>query len=312
MGRWVVVVAVLLGLVVGGGAVALAMGSSTLAPARSALNYPWTMLSAEAETMNACVECHEPVDFHTCETCHDDHGSAELAEVPFNDLILLLGDVPEPDYIPINEILPYREQPGTHVALLDFLAERGATEFESMTLASRDGGFVTITRENLTAEALLMPHVDGVRFAAENLHVSTWLKGVWRIIVVGKERPLLIDGEATSIGRLLLEPTRSVTIEQTDVMLKSEDDGQVRQGKTASRIEGVPLHSLVALPDFRLLVVRDAAGQEHTVEGWETQGALLVQPMSLGIDGRPPVTLVLPERGRARWVTDLVEIRSEE
>ena len=311
MGRWFVV-AVILGLVVGGAGMARAMGSKVLAPARSALNYPWTMLSAEAETMNDCVECHEPVDFHTCETCHDDHGSAELADVPFNDLILLLGDVPEPDYIPINEILPYREQPGTHVALLDFLAERGVPEFESVTLASRDGGFVTIRRENLTAEALLMPHVDGVRFAAENLHVSTWLKGVWRMIVVGKERPLLIDGEATSIGRLLLEPTRSVTIEQTDVMLKSEDDGQVRQGKTASRIEGVPLHSLVALPDFRLLVLRDAAGQEHTVEGWETQGALLVQPMSPGIDGRPPVTLVLPERGRSRWVTDLVEIRSEE
>jgi hypothetical protein len=235
-----------------------------------------------------------------------------MAELPFNDLILLLGDVPEPDYIPINEILPYREQPGTHVGLLDFLAERGVTNFESVTLASRDGGFVTIARENLTAEALLMPHVDGVRFAAENLHVSTWLKGVWRIIVVGRERPLTIDGEATSIGRLLLGPTRSVTIEQTDVMLKSESDGQVRKAKTASRIEGVPLHNLVALPDFRLLVLRDAAGQEHTVEGWETQGALLVQPMSPGIDGRPPVTLVLPERGRAQWVTGLVEIRSEE
>jgi hypothetical protein len=312
MRRWVVVVVVVLGLLVGGGAVALGMGSKLLAPARSALNYPWSTLSAEAETMNDCVECHEPVDFHTCETCHDDHGSAEMAGVPFNDLILLLGDVPEPDYIPINEILPYREQPGTHVGLLDFLAEHGVNEFESVTLASRDGGFVTFARENLTDEALLMPHVDGVRFAAENLHVSTWLKGVWRIVVVRRERPLLIDGQPTSIGRLLLEPTRSVTIEQTDVMLKSETDGQIREAKTASRVEGVPLHSLVALPDFRLLVIRDAAGQEHTVEGWETQGALLVQPMWSGSNGQPPVTLVLPERGRARWVTDVVEIRSEE
>lgn len=312
MGRWVVVAIVVAALVVGGAVVALGMGSRALAPARSALNYPWTMLSAEAETMNDCVECHKPVDFHTCETCHDDHGSAEMANVPFNDLILLLGDVPEPAYIPINEILPYREQPGTHVSLLDFLAERGVSEFQSVTLASRDGGFVTFERENLTAEALLMPHVDGVRFAAENLHVSTWLKGVWRIVVVGTETPLTIDGRATSIGRLLLEPTRSVTIEQTDVMLVSETDGQVRKAKTASRIEGVPVHGLVALPDFRLLVLTDAAGQEHTVEGWEAQGALLVQPMSPGIDGRPPVTLLLPERGRAWWVTNVVDIRSEE
>jgi hypothetical protein len=312
MGRWVVVVMVVAALVVGGAVVALSMSSRVLAPARSALNYPWTMLSDEAETMNDCVECHEPVDFHTCETCHDDHGSAELANVPFNDLILLVGDVPEPDYIPINEILPYREQPGTHASLLDFLADHGVTEFESVTMASRDGGFVTVARENLTSEALLMPHVDGVRFAAENLHVSTWLKGVWRIVVVGTETPLAIDGQATSIGRLLLEPTRSVTIEQTDVMLKSETDGQVRKAKTASRVEGVPLHNLVALPDFRLLVLTDANGQEHTVEGWETQGALLVQPMSPGVDGRPPVTLLLPERGRDQWVNDVVEIRSEE
>jgi hypothetical protein len=312
MRRWVVVVAVVLGLVVWGGAVALGMGSRVLAPVRSALNYPWATLSAEAETMNDCVECHEPVDFHTCETCHDDHGSAEMAGVPFNDLILLLGDVPKPAYVPVNDILPYREQPGTHVSLLEFLAEQGVTEFESVTLASRDGGFVTFDREDLTAEALLMPHVESVRFAAENLHVSTWLKGVWRVIVVGKERPLTIDGQTTSIGRLLLEPTRSVTIEQADVMFKSESDGQVRKAKTASRVEGVPLHSLVALPDFRQLVVRDAAGVEHTIEGWETQGALLVQPMSPGIDGRPPISLVLPERGRAQWVTDLVEIRSEE
>jgi len=312
MGRWVVVVIVVAALVVGGAAMALAMGSQVLAPARSALNYPWTILSAEAETMNDCVECHEPVDFHTCETCHDDHGSAEMANVPFNDLILLVGDVPESEYIPINEILPYREQPGTHVTLLDFLAEHGVTEFASVTMASRDGGFVTVDRENLTAEALLMPHVDGVRFAAENLHVSTWLKGVWRIVIVGTETPLTIDGQATSIGRLLLEPTRSVTIEQTDVMLKSETDGQVRKAKTASRVEGLPLHELVALPDFRLLVLTDASGQEHIVEGWETEGALLVQPMSPGVDGRPPVTLLLPERGRDQWVTDVVEIRSEE
>lgn len=312
MRRWVVVVIVVVALVVGGAAVALAMGSRALAPARSALNYPWRMLSDEAETMNDCVECHEPVDFHTCASCHDDHGSAEMANVPFNDLILLVGDVPEPDYIPINEILPYREQPGTHVALLEFLAEHGVEEFESVTLASRDGGFVTFTRENLTDEALLMPHVDGVRFAAENLHVSTWLKGVWRIVVVGTETPLTIDGRATSIGRLLLEPTRSVTIEQTDVMLMSDSDGQVRKAKTASRVEGVPLHNLVALPDFRLLVLTDADGQEHVVEGWETQGALLVQPMSPGVDGRPPVTLLLPERGRDQWVTDIVDIQSEE
>jgi hypothetical protein len=305
MSRFWLVVALLVALVAGGLAVAIATGAGALAPARAAFHYPWGMLAGEAGTMNDCVECHEPEKFHTCDSCHDDHGSAEMASVPFDDLILLQGDVPEPGYIPVNDILPYRDQPGTHVKLLDFLAERGVTEFESVTLASRDEGWVTVERDNLTAEALLLPHVDGVRFAAENLHVSTWLKGVWRIIVVGPDKPLTLDGYRTSIGRLLLGPTTSVTVEQTDVMLHSEADGQIRKAKTASRIEGAGLADIVADPGFDTLLVRDASGGEHTLTAAEARGAVLAQM------GRQTV-LVLPSRGRAQWIADVVELVSEE
>ena len=292
-------------LMVGGVVVAVVAGAKVAAPARSAFIFPWMMLADEAETMNGCAECHEPAKFHSCEACHDDHGSAEMANVPFDDLILLQGDVPEPGYIPVNEILPYRDQPGTHVSLLDFLAEKGVTEFESVTMASRDEGWVTIERDNLTAEAFLMPHVDGVRFAAENLHVSTWLKGVWRIIVVAPEKPLTMDGYRTSIGRLLLGPTRSATLEQTDVMLRSESDGQVRKGKTAGRVEGAGLSDIVGDPGFDTLLVRTAAGEEHTLTAAEARGAVLAQ-----MGNR--IVLVLPERGRVQWISDVIELVSEE
>jgi hypothetical protein len=305
MSRWWLIPLLVVALVVGGVAVALATQARALAPARAALHYPWSMLATEAETMTDCVECHEPDTLHTCDACHDDHGSAEMAGVPFDDLILLQGDVPEPGYIPVNDILPYRDQPGTHIALLDLLAEHGVTDMESVTLASRDAGWVTVERANLTTEALLMPHVDGVRFAAENLHVSTWLKGVWRIIVVGTDRPLTMDGYRTSIGRLLLGPTRCVTIEQTDVMLRSETDGQVRKGKTASRIEGAGLADIVGDPTFDTLLVRDAAGQTHTLTAAQARGAVLAQ---MG----EQVVLVLPARGRAQWIADVVELVSEE
>jgi hypothetical protein len=270
-----------------------------------ASSFPWTVLAEEAETMNRCVECHEPTKFHTCDSCHDEHGSAEMSGVPFDDLVLLQGDVPEPGYIPVNEILPYRDQPDTHVVLLDFLAEHGVTDLESVTLASRDEGWVTFDRDNLTAEAVLMPHVDGIRFAAENLHVSTWLKGVWRIVVVGTDKPLVLDGYRTSIGRLLLGPTRSVTIEQTDVMLRSERDGQVRRGKTAARIEGAGLSDIVGDPGFDTLLVRDANGGTHTLTDTEARGAVLAQMGSR-------LVLVLPGRGRAQWIADVVELVSEE
>jgi hypothetical protein len=301
---WLILV-IVAALMVGGVAVAVATGAKVAAPARSALYYPWGMLADEADTMNECVECHEPVDFHGCHDCHDEHGSAEMANVPFDDLVLLQGDVPTPGYIPVNDILPYRDQPGTHVALLDFLAEQDVTEFESVTLASRDQGWITIERDNITSEARLMPHVDGIRFAAENLHVSTWLKGVWRIIVVGPEKPLTLDGYRTSIGRLLLGPTTSVTIEQTDVMLRSEADGLIRKAKTASRVEGAGLGDIVADPGFDSLLVRDASGGEHMLTAAEARGAVLAQ---MG----QQIVLVLPARGRAQWIVEVVELVSEE
>ncbi len=303
--RILLILVLLVILVVGGGVLAAVTGAKSFAPVRLALHYPWSILAKDADMMNQCYDCHEPAKSHTCDSCHDDHGSVEMANVPFDDLVLLAGDVPEPGYIAVNDILPYRDQPGTHVTLLDFLASHGVTDFESVTLASRDEGFVTFERPNLTSEALLMPHVDGMRFAAENLHISTWLKGVWRIIVVGSEKPLTMDGYRTSIGRLLLGPTRSVTVEQIDVMLRSETDGQVRKGKTASRMEGVGLADIVGDPDFDALLVRDAEGREHTLTAAEAKGAVLTQM------GRR-VVLVLPGRSRAHWIANVIELVSEE
>ena len=300
MSKWWVVLIVVAALIVGGVTVAVAMGAHTLAPARSIFHFPWAMLADEAETMNDCVECHEVDKFHSCATCHDEHGSAEMSKVPFNQLVLLAGDLPEPGYIPVNDILPYRDQPGTQVALLDLLAQRGVTDLERVALFSNDGGVVTIERPNLTQSALLMPHVDGIRFADENLHVSTWLKGISRIVVVGVDKPLTIDGQPTSIGRLLLRVTRSAITGQADVMLRSEDDGQVRKGRTASRIEGAPIEDLVG---FNAILVRDAQGQKHALSADEAEGAILAQ-----IDGR--VVLVLPGRGQPQWILDVVEITS--
>jgi hypothetical protein len=301
--RLVIVLVLLSVLIVAGVAVAAAAGVKALSPVRMALAYPFDFLVEEADTLNECVECHEPEYRHTCQTCHDDHGAIEMENVPFYGVVALTGDVPKAGFVRINEILPYQDQPHTYVSLLDFLAEQGVTDFESVTLASGDEGFVTIERPNLTSGSLLMPYEDGIRFADENLHVSTWIKGITRIVVVGAERPLRIDGQTTSMGRLLLGPTRSVTVEQTDVMLKSEADGQIRKGKTAARIEGVPIEAVVANPAYEALLVRDGSGQEHSLMAEEALGAVLYLT-------RDEVTLVLPGRGRSQWITQVVEIVS--
>lgn len=283
-----------------------AAGALLLSPLGVVTRYPWPMLTAEAATMSNCTAagCHEPAAQHTCATCHDHHGSAHLKAVPFAGLLLLTGDVPTPTYVPINDILPVREVTRTVMPLLDFLAQQGVDDFESVTLSAGDGGLVTIAREDLTPQSLLMPYADGVRFADEKLHVSTWLRGINRIVVVGRERPLRIDGQATSIGRLLLGPTRWATVEQAQVMLRSAEDGLVRRAQTAARVEGAAVGELVAHPAFATLTVRDARGGERTLTAAEAQGALLAVVYRR-------VTLVLPGRGRAQWVEDVVEIRSQ-
>jgi hypothetical protein len=95
-----------------------------------------------------------------------------------------------------------------------------------------------------------------------------------------------------------------VTVEQTDVMFKSDRDGQVRQGKTAARLEGAPIESIVADPGYRQLVVRDANGGESVLASADLRDAILAQV-------RGHVVLVLPERGRPQWIENVVEISSQ-
>jgi len=275
-----------------------------LAPVRMTFRFPLTFTVKEAQTMNDCRDCHEADTFHDCQTCHDAHGSADMSMVPFDDLFLFQGDVPDARFIPINDILPYQEYTRTHISLVDLLAHEKVTGFESVTLLSRDEGFVTIEQPNLTSSGLLMPHADGMRFADENLHVSSWLKGVWRIVVVGRQKPLRIDGVDTSIGRLLLGPTRSVTLQEAEAMYKSPDDEQVRKSRSAHRAEGAAIADIVAHPDFQTLVVRDGAGHVKTLSAAEAEGALLLQL-------RNSVTLVLPARNESQWIADVVEITSQ-
>ena len=299
--RWLVPVIVL--LVILGSVVGVWAGSARAVPLRALTKYPLGLLAEEAATMDECVECHKAETFHRCSTCHDDHGALELSDVPFYAVVALEGDVPEPGYVLVDDVLPYREQPNTHVALADFLATQGVDDFESVTMASDDGGFVTISRDNLTDAALLMPYEDGIRFASEDLHVSTWIKGLRRIIVVGRETSLEVEGQPTSIGRLLLGPTQWVTVEQTDVMLKSQEDGAIRKAQVGARIRGVALTAIVP-SNASAVVVQTASGVTRTLAVEDIQEALLAQL-------RSEVVLVFPDRARTQWITGITALASE-
>ena len=280
------------------------LGRNHAPPLRVVAAYPAEMLWEETRWMDECAECHAGEDFHRCSACHDDHGAVEFTDIPFFGMISFTGDVPQPGVVEINEVLPYRDQPHTHLPLLDFLEDQGVAEFESVTLTSRDGGWITIQREDLTDEALLLPYTDGIRFAAENLHVSTWIKGLTGMVVVGDEKPLTINGESTSIGRLLLGPTRLVTVETARVMYAGEEDGVIREAQTAFRIRGAAVSELLADRPYEAVLVEDQVGEIYRFYPEETARAVL-------IPDKEGVTLVLPDRGRAGWVDQVIAVGVE-
>jgi hypothetical protein len=284
-------------------AVGFMLGRGRVLPTRLAARDWRTTLAAESVVLDDCAECHEAQNYHSCGSCHDDHGAIEFADLPFYALITLAGDVPDPGFVRVHEILPYQDQPATRIQLTDFLEGQGVADLVSVTLISSDGGFVTLEKPELTDQAWLLPYEDGIRFACEDLHVSAWLKGVTELVVVQAETPLVINGLHTSIGRLLLGPTVRYTVEQTEVRLRSEEDGIVREASVASRLEGIPLGALIDLDEIRALQVQTTAGDSMLLQVQSVRNAFLTQ-----LHGQ--TTLVLPDRGRGEWIPGLTAIES--
>lgn len=264
--------------------------------------YSLSTLWREGQAMNDCAECHNSADFHTCETCHDDHGAVELAGVRFFEVIDLTGDVPDPAFVRVNEVMPDQENMGTHITLFEFLAQNGVEQFESVTFITNDGGLATIERKHLDETAMLIPYIDGVRFLTESVHSSTWLKGISKIIIVGNDRPLTIDGEQTSIGRLLIGETVRLTVEGSDVML-TDETGQTSRALVANWTEGARLLPLLDIVSPAGVTVTNRSGETTALAYDEIQDAVIALV-------RDRVTLVLPDRGRSAWPTDILTIVS--
>ncbi len=261
------------------------------------------LLIEEANVMNECAECHAAVDFHDCTFCHDDHGAIELKGIKFYEVVELTGDVPEPAFIRVNEVMPNQENYGTHILLFDFLSQNGVESFESITFTTNDGGLTTIESKYLDETAMFVPYLDGVRFVTESVHVSTWLKGIKQIIVVGEEKPILIDGERTSIGRLLLGETRKFIVEGSESRFLSEK-GETGIAFVGNWVEGAPILPLLKTKNPNSVTLTDSEGKQIELEAVDLSQAILTT-------FRKEVTLVIPDRGRSAWPTGIVEIKSK-
>ncbi|HJX39035.1 MAG TPA: hypothetical protein VJ714_10555, partial [Anaerolineae bacterium] len=203
----------------------------------------------------------------------------------------------------VNDILPYRYAGEAGLSLPDFLANNGVQGFKEVSLISTDGGIVTLEREYVSERSLLLPYLESIRFQDDGLHVSTWLKGITKIIVIGEELPIIIDGRATSMGRLLRENTLTVISERSYPMYRSEEDGEVRKGEYSHLHTGAPISDVVAHRDFSTLTVTDAEGAAHTIEARDAEQAILTIYY-----GKP--TLMLPELHKGEWVSDVARVVS--
>jgi hypothetical protein len=273
-------------------------------PYRIIALYPASMLLDEAKTMQNCGECHQSKDFHTCETCHNSHGSATLSGLAFNSTIRLTGDVPAEKPIPSNHIFLDENQQLDEITINDFLKKYGVEKFSSITLYSDDGGFTTIESDQLGESSFLVPYEDSIRFADENLHVSTWLKGISKIIVVGEKKNLTIGGKQVSFGELLLMDTVQFTVEQAPVMLKNSSDGLIRTGYTAERMEGVEVSKVIEIKDENDYSLKLIDGTIQSLTGSELTNSKLVL---IGSD----IVLVFPDKSRNAWVKQIVSIEEK-
>ena len=292
---------ILIALILMGTVIAILLTTKPM-PIALIQEYELSQLWHEGVIMNECADCHAGADFHTCETCHDDHGAVELAGVRFFEVVDLTGDVPDPSFVRVNEVMPDQENMGTHVTLFNFLSQNGVEDFESVTFITNDGGLTTIERTYLDKTAMLVPYIDGVRFVTESVHSSTWLKGISRMIVVGNDKPLSIDGNETSIGRLLIGETIRMTVEASDVMLEDET-GAMSRALVANWAEGARLMPLLENTSPTVIRVTNADGETEEFSIDEVQDAIIAIV-------RDSVTLILPDRGRSAWPADIIKIES--
>jgi len=249
-------------------------------------------------------QLHGIWDDFRCYNCHGEiHGAVKVEDVPFNAFVLLTGDVPKAEYIRVNDIFPYRQREDAAISIPDFLAQYGVLGFAGVNLVSSDGGIVFLQREYITEKSLLVPYLEGIRFADENQHVSTWLKGVSKIVVIGTEKPLIVDGIGYSIGEILGENTHTVVTERGRAMYRRPGTEKTYRGEYSHLVEGKLLDDLIQ-GTYSALTVTSRDGDTHHIPAAKTEGAVIGM-----VRGVP--TLVFPDTTRRDWISDVVGIRSE-
>jgi hypothetical protein len=145
------------------------------------------------------------------------HSADATTGMDANDTILLTGDTPNDEVIPVIDIfklaqvdvvaLKARDGVGVHytgVSVMEFLRAHGVSDFDSLVFYADDYE-LTISKDNVTNETILVPYGYSMRIEGSNLPVNAGVKNVKSIVVIGGNSgdALLLNDKRVSYGSML-------------------------------------------------------------------------------------------------------------
>lgn len=192
-----------------------------------------------------------------CKECHEGHGSVVAPDVNSNGTILLTGDTPQDEYVPIPDIFKMQQIdvvtlksqndegiPSRGVPVLEFLKAHGVKDFDQLILYADDFE-VTVNRSDVTGETVFVPFQYSVRMLSSNMPVSTWGKNVRTIVIVGGNAgdTITLNGKEVSYGQMLDQGLASM---KNAIKFPSyQYGGQDYQFETGYMVSGISLKDLL-------------------------------------------------------------------
>lgn len=185
------------------------------------------------------------------------HNANVITGMNANDTLLLTGDTPQDEVIPVTDIfklaqadvvsLKARDGRGVNsrgVPVLEFLGAYGVKDFDRLVFYADDYE-LTITRGNVTNETILVPYGYSVRIQGSNLPVNAGVKNIRSIVVIAGNSgsSVALNGKQVSYGNMLDNGIDTMVYSRISTGYQTEDrEYQVETGYVAS---GISLRDLL-------------------------------------------------------------------
>lgn len=206
------------------------------------------------------------------------HGADATTSINANDSILLTGDTSSDEVIPVTDIfklaqvdvvmLKARDGVGVHykgVPVMEFLRAHNVSDFDRLVFYADDYE-LTINRDNITNETILVPYGYSMRIEGSNLPVNAGVKNIKSIVVIGGNSgdSLLLNGKQVTYGSMLDDGVDTMVYSRTAAGYQASDrEYQVETGYVASGISLKDLLFKEGYIDFSNVTISGGGATEN-------------------------------------------------